>query len=183
MWDAKTGECKHTIGPTDGQNWSGAFSPDGKHVMLSGGRPTKVAIYDIGTGEEVKKLEGEGVELKDWVRYFTWNPNGKNIAIIDRHSVLLWTPFEDKVETVFKLKTDKRLLTRFNGMWADDGNLLLVKDSEHTVFVWDKEKNRKWRFQRPQGKEAEYDSDVFYVDHMRMVLSLDGDGKVRYWKL
>lgn len=188
LWDASTGECKHTIGPTDGQNWSGAFSPDGKHVMLSGGRPTKVAIYHIQTGAEVKTLETDSVK-KTWVRYFSWNPNGKQIAIIEHrsHNVILWEPFEDKVEEVFKLKIDESMLTRFNGMsnvkWTVDGKTLLVKDYEHTLFMWDMEKSWKWRFQRPLGFVTKYSSDMFYMDEMQTVVSLDGDGKVRYWKV
>ena len=188
IWDAQTGECRHTIGPTGGQNWSGAFSPDGKHVLLSGGQPVKVAIYNVETGKEVTKLEREGLKLASWMRYFNWSSDGNSIALANGRGVILWEPFEEKVETVLQLKEDGTMLTRFNGFsiikWVDRGKKLLLRDREGTIFVWDVQENVKWRFQRPQGRGMKiYSSDVFYAIGMRTIISLDGDGLVRFWKL
>lgn len=187
IWDAQTGECRHTIGPTKGQNWSGAFSPDNKHLTLSGGRPVKVAVYDIETGEQVASLAREGLKLDNWIRCFTWNPAGSHVAVENNHGVVLWEPYGGKAEAIIQLKTDRTLLTRYNSFiiikWADGGKKLLLQDTEGTVFVWDRQRNWKWRFQHPRGTESEYDSDVFFVDGTQTVISLDGDGKVRYWKL
>ena len=187
IWDARTGECRHTIGPTDGQNWSGAFSPDGKHVLLSGGRPVKVPIYDVETGQEFKKLESLGLKLDHWIRYFSWSPKGDHIALVNGRSVILWEPYRDRIGTILRLKTDGTMLMGYNGFpnikWSDDGELLLLQDTEDTTFVWDKGRNRKWRFQRPQGTELHGDSDVFYVAKTQTIVTLDGDRKVRYWQL
>jgi WD40 repeat protein len=188
IWDAHTGQCRHTIGPTNGQNWAGAFSPDGKYILLSGGREVKVAIYGVETGEEIAELKSEGLKLEHWIRYFAWNPAGECIALVNGKEIVLWHPFEDKVETIFKVKTDGTMLTKYNGFsiikWAQGGKKLLLQDTAHTTYVWDREKNVKWRFQRPQGMALELSGrDVFYVDESEMVVSLDGDRKVRYWKL
>lgn len=187
IWNAYTGECKHTIGPTNAQNWSGAFSPDGKYVLFSGGN-IKVAIYDVETGEEFAELKSEGLKLKHWIRYFAWNPAGDCIAFCNGRNIVLWHPFENKVETILQLRTDGSMLTRFNEFstvrWAQGGRKLLLRDGDYTTFVWDREKNVKWRFQRPRGMALDvYTEDIFYVEEAGMVLSLDGDWKVRYWKV
>lgn len=187
IWDAETGECKHTIGPMGGQNWSGAFSPDGQHVLLSGGQPVSVGIYNIDTGEKVKQLEHEGLKLNSWMRYLSWHPDGTDIALINRKGVIIWTPFEDKVEKIFEFKTDDTMLTTFVDVgtikWTDNGRKLLLQDSEDTNFLWDREKNVKWRFQRPQGTPLKGDHDVVFAARAQTAISLDGDSKVRFWRL
>lgn len=189
IWDARTGECRHTIGPTNVQNWAGAFSPDGKYVLLSGGQEVRVAIYDVETGERLVVLQSEGLKLESWIRYFAWNPAGDCIALVNGKEIVLWHPFDDnKVETILKLKTDGTMLTRYNGFsmikWAQGGRKLLLQDSARTTYVWDREEDVKWRFERPQGLALDlYTRDVFYLDEKDMVLSLDGDRKVRFWKL
>ena len=79
------------------------------------------------------------------------------------------------------------MLTNFNSVsvvkWAQGGKKLLLQDTEDTTFVWDREKNLKWRFQRPQGMALNGGSDIFYDEVMDTVVCLDGDGTVRYWKL
>ncbi|KAK5164886.1 uncharacterized protein LTR77_009550 [Saxophila tyrrhenica] len=187
IWDAKTGACNHTIGPTDGQNWSGRFSPDGKYVCLSGGHPTKVAIYNCATGEDVAKLMKPGLELKDWVRSMVWNPNSREVAVLSDKRVILWKPFEGDVQVVFRLETGDSMLTRFNDLhevrWVDSGEKLIVQDSEATTFVWDKEKHVKWRFQRPKATELKGGIDVVFAALSQTVITLDGDGMVRFWKV
>lgn len=188
IWDARTGECKHTIGPTGAQNWAGAFSPDGKYVLLSGGRDVKVAIYNVETGEEFAELKRDGLKLQHWIRYFDWNPAGDCIAISNGLDILLWHLSEGKVDTILSVAKDDTMLKKYNSFsdikWAQGGKKLLLKDVSYTTFVWDREENVKWRFERPSGMPFEmWAKDVFYVEEMDTLLSLDGDRKVRYWKL
>jgi hypothetical protein len=148
----------------------------------------KVAIYNVETGEEFAELKAEGLELEHWMRYFAWNPAGDCIALDNGKKIVLWHPFENKAETILEVKTDGSMLTGYNNVsiikWAQGGKKLLLQDTAHTNYVWDREKNVKWRFQRPQGMALPlYGGDVFYVDEGEMVVSLDGDRKVRYWKL
>ena len=187
IFDSRTGECRHTIGPTNAQNWAGAFSPDGKSVLFSGGN-IKVALYDVETGAEVAELQSEGLKLEHWIRYFAWSPAGDCIAFCNGRDIVLWHPFEKKVETVLSLRADKSMLTRYNDFvtvrWGRGGRRLLLRDRDLTTFVWDREENVKWRFQRPKGVAMDvYTEDIFYVEESDTVLSLDGDWKVRYWKL
>ena len=188
IWDAHTGECRHTIGPTGCQNWRGEFSPNGKHILFSGARQTKVAIYHVDTGEEVAECKAKGLEFKGWVRYLAWNPAGDCIVIPNELDVILWYPFQNKVETIFALKNDKSMLKRYNEFsvvkWADGGRKLLLQDVSQTIFVWDRERNCKWRLERPQGMALGlYAKEVFHVADGAMIVSMNGDRKVRYWKL
>ena len=199
LWDAETGERRHVIGKTGGQNWAGAFLPDGQHVILSGGQPVEVGIYNIKTGEKVTHLEPpENVKLDHWMRYFTVHPTRNLIVMQNRLTLLAWSPAvaqpsptPAKVEEIFALTPDPdRLKNVFNSVytidWADNGNKLIAKGTDSTSYVWDLEKGWKWRFQRPKGRLFQSSGgDVHFINRndAEWVASLDGDARVRFWKL
>jgi hypothetical protein len=186
IWDASTGHPRRLIGPTHGQNWAGAISPDGSYVLLSGGSPTKVAIYALETGEEIATFEHE--KLRGWVRRISWNPSTNEIALVNKQSVILWHPFEGKKQEVLKLKNDGSMLDGFCGLssveWVEGGKKLLVETSEGTVLVWEPERNVKWRFQRPHGTPLKTsEGKLIFRSEGQSLVSLNGDGVVRAWYL
>ncbi|KAF2155521.1 WD40 repeat-like protein [Myriangium duriaei CBS 260.36] len=199
LWDADSGKCLHVIGATGGQNWAGAFLPDGTHVLLSGGQPVEVAIFNVETAEKVTTLSPpEGVKLDHWMRYFTVHPTENLIIIQNGLTLLAWRPAimqsqasGPEVEEIFALTPDsERLKNTFNNVtimqWADDGRKLLAKGSDSTDYVWDVDKNLKWRFQRPKGRKCKvYGGEVILVKRKdgQWIVSLDGDGRVRLWKM
>lgn len=133
-----------------------------------------------------------GFRRGTWVRELKWSPIDYTLAVIIEHEVVLWHPLDDNTFTsVLKVETDRTLLTRFNELilvkWVDEGQKMLVRDTANTVFLWDIRMNKKWRFQRPKGLPlATNPRDVFFIKRLAKegaVLSLDGDGKVRYWNL
>ena len=184
----------HLIGPSGNQNWVGDFSRDGKYVVFSGGEPTKVAVYEVETGKEVAEFKYPGIGGVTWVREMQWSPADYTIALIVAQKVVLWHPLENgsPFTTVLKLGSDGTMLDQYNELllvkWVDGGQKLVVRDMANTVFVWDLRANRKWRFQRPEGMALEtYTTEMFFVKRgvaeEGALLSLDGDGKVRYWYL
>ena len=194
VWDTsvrdKPDGAGHLIGPTGNQNWVGDFSHDGKYVVFSGGSPAKVAVYEVASGAEVARLPG--TEDVVWVRELRWSPVDYTIAVTVDFEVVLWRPLDGNAPaSVLKLETDGTLLTLFNELkflkWVDDGRKLVVRDTANTVWAWDIPANKKWRFQRPDGEACKTDpKDVLFVKEMGRegaLLSLDGDGKVRYWNL
>lgn len=195
LWDSETGECRHVIDGTGGQNWAGIFLPDGKHVVLSGGQPVKVGVYDIYTGCEVITLNSPAeIRLDHWMRYFTVHPTRNLVVLQNARTLLAWEPFaspDSQMQQIFAMTKDTDPLKNHYGAiftikWADEGRKLLAQGSDSTTFVWDMEKGQKWRFQRPKGRELSiHEGDVFFVrrDGSEWVLSLDQDGKVRCWKL
>jgi WD40 repeat protein len=211
IWSAETGECMHKIGPSGKQNWTATFAPSGGHVLFSGGgggdRPPPLALYNTATGEEVNRLCHP--ELEAWLRNNAIHPDGKSAAVVNKTSVLLWgfaqaniSPVDETQPSnaveVLKLATlDEaaeesrahimRIFASFLDVaWVDGGKKLLVRSHDNTIFVWDRERNVKWRFQRPDGTELPHTGSGFaYVDdgESGMVVALNGDGKVRFWKL
>lgn len=212
IWSVETGECLHRIGPTGNQNWVVAFTPTNDRVLLSGGggrdKPSPLAQHNTNTGEEVSRLRYP--DLKSWLRTIAIHPDGKSAVVANGASLLLWDLTEENKSShgdeelpnnaveILKLgcpdqETDAaqarvfRLFASFLDLsWVDGGRKLLVRASDCTVFVWDREQNVHWRFQRPDDMEnLGFGSGLAYVDEGERgtVVSLDGDGKVRFWKL
>jgi WD40 repeat protein len=209
IWSAETGECLHVIGPTGAQNWAVAFTPSGEHVVLSGGggndRPSPLALYSTATGEEVSRLQHP--DLDAWLRNLAIHPDGKSTAVINGISLLLWDltqtstndeqPSSNAIE-ILKLANPEeeagrgqaRMFRSFASFvdvsWVEGGKKLLVRANDNTIFVWDREKNVKWRLQRPDVVELpSFDTDFAFVDDggNGTIVALDGDLKVRFWKL
>jgi len=212
IWSVETGKCLHNIGPTGAQNWAVAFTSSSEHVILSGGcsgrdEPSALALYNTTTGEEVSRLHYP--KLDAWLRVFAVHPDGKSAAIINEHSLLLWdfaqtnTDEEEAQQSsnaieILKLANPedemewhqvrkfRNYATLTDVSWVDGGKKLLVRANDNTIFVWEWGRNVKWRLQRPDGAELPSShTDLAYVEDgdSGTVVSLDGDMKVRFWKL
>jgi len=192
-----TGACKHIIGPTGGQCWSGAWSPDSRHILLcgmanthsegvgNGGRGPLVGVYCVETGEQIARFKHE--RLRHWVREVAWSSRG-DIAIAHAGELWVWNPFEDVLVTSFAVKVATPLMRVFAGttrpIWAEGGKLLLHRNEDGTVEVWDRDRNVKWRMQRPKGAGAkQYTKGLHWAEKEKMVISFDGDGSLRFYKL
>ncbi|KAJ3144055.1 hypothetical protein HDU89_000714 [Geranomyces variabilis] len=205
LWDARTGECRAVIGST-GQNWSGAFSPDGTKVLFSGsgGSTQFVRIYDVETAQELVRLP-EDSGLNRWMRFFAWSRDGQ-IAFTHENAVLMWKPFPDSPGTsgivdintaqsltaLLRLHADEPIYKLFASVseivWVEHvqgSSKLIVKSNESTAFIWDRETNFKWRFQRPKGTLLPFSctggSHIF--TKTQLLSTMDGDGCVRFWNL
>lgn len=208
IWSVATGECLHKIGPTGAQNWAVAFTPSSDHVVLSGGgkrdKPSPLALYNMATGEEVSRLHYP--DLNSWLRTIAINPDGKSAAVINGISLLLWdftqtNIDEDQPDNAVEIlrladpdheagRGAARMLRTFASFidvsWVDGGKKLLVRANDNTILVWDRERNVRWRLQRPDGVELpSFDTEFAYTDDGDNggILSLDGDMRVRFWKL
>lgn len=171
IWDTtvkdKPDGAAHLIGPTGNQNWVGDFFVGWEVCCFLGGEPTKVAVYEVESGEEVARLPG--TEDVGWVRELKWSLTDYTIAMIVDFEVVLWHPLDaNKFTSVLKIETDGTLLTLFNDLrflkWIEDGQKLVVRDKANTIWVWEIRMNKKWRFQRPDGKACKNDpKDVLFV--------------------
>lgn len=70
IWDANTGEQKWCF-KTEGQNWAGAWSPDGKKFLGTCGRGT-IHLWDVETGEEVWRTTQKHAS-GEWYRHVSWS--------------------------------------------------------------------------------------------------------------
>ncbi|KAF2027795.1 YVTN repeat-like/Quino protein amine dehydrogenase [Setomelanomma holmii] len=191
MYSASTGHLEWTTEDSGGQSWAGAFTPDSKHIIWSskGGRVIKV--HDVATGDAVSSFQEE---LNDWCRCFEWHPAGDRVAFCVGKHAYVWDPYDGPSGTVlqhFQLDDGKD----WRGMastqsigWMEDGRKISVQFSDGTKLVYDTETNSKEVFARPKGVDAAWVDSGFYGtlreggDGQDFYLSVDGDGKVRYWR-
>ncbi|KAF2084343.1 prolyl oligopeptidase [Saccharata proteae CBS 121410] len=205
-----------------GQNWTAAFSPDGRWLAASEKKGMRVRVYRTQDGELVREY---GRKLGDWVRNMAWHGEGRWLAFAVEQEVVVWDVFggegkqekavtgekkgpkekdgEEEEKNNGKEFSDKELnvATRFRlqaeGMfrsfskfqevtWVDCGRKLLIRASDGTIELWDAHENKKWRFMKPQGvSELNYSSNagVYLIRDDSVLLSVDGDNTVRFWKL
>lgn len=187
-----TGDCKHVIGPTGGQCWSGAWSPDSKHVLLCGmsregsSSETFVAVYSAETGQQVNRLKDD--QLQHWVRRVDWSARGELAIVGEKNHVWIWEPFEDKIISTFKLKVEDGLMERFaavsDAQWANEGSLLIARARDGTIEMWDRMANTKWRLQRPEGSGTERNVGVVrWVKEDRCLRTFSRDGFMRSYRI
>lgn len=187
IWDVSSGNLIHAVGPTGGQNWSGAWSQDSKYVLFSGRvrDGTILVVHDRATGEEVARFEHE--HLKDRAMRLDWSVQGE-IAIACGVNVWVWKPFENIIISNFSLEIKQRLMRGFADMmglwWVDGDTRLVVHTGDGTVEVWDRTKNVKWRLQRPKGTNMpKFSRGIYWVVKHNSLIKLDGDGCLRFWEL
>lgn len=191
IWNAATGECLHNIKGADGQNWTGDFSPNGEQIVFAGGSRSgapHIAIYSVATGNIILQAEMSG--LGGLSTPLTWSPSGGMIALVVNRSVILWDVASNNTTEVMKVHSDGSLRDDFCEItslkWLDrKGSKLLVRLTDHTVLVWDRQRNWKWRLQPPPGLQqlATLSSAEAFLEEKNELLCLDGDWRMRTWEL
>ncbi|KAK8917104.1 hypothetical protein H634G_09271 [Metarhizium anisopliae BRIP 53293] len=191
IWNAATGECIHSIQGRSGQNWTGDFSPNGEQILFAGrsrSGATHIAIYTVATGTCIQQLELPG--LDGWSTPLKWSPNADVIALVINRSVILWDVATNKTTDVMTVHSDGGLRDDFCDItsvkWLDQkGSKLLVRITDHTVFIWDRQRNWKWRLQRPPGLQqlTTLSTAEAFIEEKNLLLSLDGDWQVRTWEI
>jgi WD40 repeat protein len=195
MHSATTGELLWVTPNSGGQSWSGAFTPDSRHISWSSNGGKIVQVHDVTDGTLISTIPET---FQDWCRSMAWHPDGQQLALCARHVVHVWRPFdgldensaEGKITQCFSLPTSEwRSFTNIQGVkWLEHGRKLAVISPEGSVLVWDTQTNSKELFKRPKGELAAWTDHGFYYiadegNHIGDVyLSVDGDGKVRYWR-
>ncbi|KAH7024544.1 WD40-repeat-containing domain protein [Microdochium trichocladiopsis] len=163
VWDAATGELKQKF-DTDGQNWTGAWSPDSRHLAATCGTGA-LFVYDVSDGSTVweQHSEKEGRRM-GWRRALAWHPEGKLLAVGAQELgrvVVLDTekrePVSERQLSVEQSRTDNEDARAFLGGWievrqlsfVDGGRKLVVfTGADDSIEVYDSEEEQKWRFSR-----------------------------------
>jgi WD40 repeat protein len=129
LWDAATGEARHTLSGHTEAVLTVAFSPDGK-LVATGGKDGLVKLWDVKTGKETASLKGHTV-----VRSLAFAPDGTVLASGgEDETVRLWdvkTGAEQAVLKGHKGTVDTVAFSR-------DGSLLASGADDKTVRLWKK---------------------------------------------
>ncbi|KAF7317856.1 Wd-40 repeat protein [Mycena kentingensis (nom. inval.)] len=75
IWAAQTGESLHILRFYSGQNWSGAFAPDGIHFAIGSG-DGRVRLYNVHDGRLVDTFGS----FKFWTRTLSFSPDSRLLA-------------------------------------------------------------------------------------------------------
>ncbi|KAL5373252.1 hypothetical protein DPSP01_012883 [Paraphaeosphaeria sporulosa] len=189
MYSIETGELEWATADAVGQSWSGAFSPDSTHIVWSSRSGREIKVHQVSNGRVVSTFPET---VNHWCRHFSWHPTNQQIVLCADKTVYVWQPFDGPGGLVVQhMVIDggdcfPRMASIQNVFWIDDGRLLTIRISDRTTLVYDTRTNAKEVFKRPRGVDAADVRSGFYElpkeeGGKSSYLSVDGDGKVRYW--
>ena len=198
IWDALTGEQKHKITGFAHSVVAIAFSPDGKHLGVAGGKPTvegEVKVFEVPTWKLVFDLKNGH---SDTVYGLAFSPemqlpvpgqkepdpkdkNPPKLKTFPAH--LIATCSADKFVKVWNL-ADGKLVKQFEGHthhvldvgWQFDGKLLASAGGDHTVKIWDWEKGEQARTINAHTKQV---TRLLFIGKKAEFLTAGGDNAVK----
>jgi|TARA_R110002003_G_scaffold46_16_gene3850 WD40 repeat protein len=191
MYSASTGDLAWATDDSGGQSWAGAFTPDSKHIIWSSKGGRVIQVHGVSDGAVLSRCQED---LNDWCRDFAWHPAGDKVAFCAGKHAYVWDPFYGPNGIIlqhFQLDDDKdwrQMASTQSVGWLDDGRKLSLQFSDGSKLVYDAQTNSKEVFARPKGVDAAWVDFGFYgileddVQGQEFYLSVDGDGKVRYWR-
>lgn len=189
MYSATTGDLEWTTN-AGGQSWTGAFSADSKHIVWSSSNGQAIFVHDVADGR-ARSVFPETFRL--WCRSLAWHPDGEQIALCTGKHAYVWRPFGCTNGTIsqhYQIEDEKNwqsMASVEKVAWLGNGRLLHLHISDGTNLVYDTRYNLKELFVHPQGVDSAWVSNGFHGDlkitnHLDGYISVDGDGKVRYWQ-
>ncbi|OAL48571.1 WD40 repeat-like protein [Pyrenochaeta sp. DS3sAY3a] len=190
MYSVCTGDLLWCTQDSGGQSWAGAFSPDSKYIVWSSKSGRLVQVHNVVDGQTISTLQET---FQDWCRCLKWHPVKHQIALCVGKHAYVWEPFNGTNGSIlqhFEIPDSdgwRSMVSIQTANWMDQGRLLYLETSEGTKLVYDTETNSKELFRRPHGVDSAWVGHGFYgLFHEDtgnyFYLSVDGDGKVRYWR-
>jgi WD40 repeat protein/serine/threonine protein kinase len=111
--------------------WSVAYSPDGRRA-LSGGRDHQIFLWDVETGEQIRRFEGHD----DQVLSVTFSPDGATaLSASQDHTLILWDV--ETGEQIRRLEGHEGAVRSV--VFSADGETALSGSNDDTLILWDVE--------------------------------------------
>lgn len=188
-WDVGTGQERKPLGEYPVRVHGVAFAPDGRTALACmGGSEYKdgeyvkkdnksvplecvVRLYDVATGQELRKLEGH----KDSVACAAFTPDGKRVVSGGADgTVRLWDAASGRELRSAEVTGKARVLCL---AVSPDGRQLLTGDDQSRVTLWslDDLELQEWR------RHSEFVRAVAFSPDGRRALSGGDDHVMRYW--
>jgi WD40 repeat protein len=159
VWDATTGRETYKF-LTEGQNWTGAFSPDSRYFAATCGTGS-LQIYSLTDGSTYW-VHKENTSA--WRRALDWHPTGKWLAVgarkcgsIQYFDVQTKQLLQERVLSTAASQPDDEVAREILGSWLEVSYLKFLGQSEKlcvwgsgdsSVEVYDMAAGKKWRFSR-----------------------------------
>jgi WD40 repeat protein len=174
VWDAATGKELHTLRGDGEQIFDLALSPDGRRLVVGGGRIARsgeAIVWDLQSGERVHQL----VSDKEAVRGVAFSPDGRQIVVVGtgRRAEIYDA---DSGARLHDLKGHEHWV--YAAEFSRDGSLLVTASEDASARVWDARSGRAVAVLK--GHQRAVRQAIFSPDGRR-VLTASEDGAVMLW--
>ena len=172
VWDADSGELKHTWGVASGLPMALAFAPDGRRLAVASDDGL-VYLLDAVTGKQALRLAGH----KKTVECVAFSPDGRRVL----------SGGDDRLAIVWNAQTGEHLAALEGHVaairrvaFSPDGRLAASAAEDGTVKLWDLAARRERM--TLVGHTALVTGVVFAPDGRRLA-SASADGSARIWNV
>lgn len=128
IWDADSGECRHTL--KDHGRWTHwvVFSPDSRRLASSADDGT-LKIWDVDSGECRRTFECHEMEPSP----FVFSPNGQRIAIALNKTIKIWNADSGTCENTIngEFNSTRQLV------FSPDSQRVAADSEDNKITIWD----------------------------------------------
>tara|TARA_R110002060_G_scaffold22930_4_gene31088 strand:+ start:51 stop:1373 length:1323 start_codon:yes stop_codon:yes gene_type:complete len=186
VYSAKDGKHVRDLGPTGGQNWACAFSPDGENLAVSRGNSGPSTFIWRPEDPQSFPITLEGTV--GWQRHIAWSPDGSRLAIGAADGrLVVYDARSMTVEQVWQLGDKPQWIREVSGgVWVNGGRRLLFTPMDGSVILYDFKTNEKWKWaagEKDQWRFGSWFNTLIVMEKRRLFGSKDQDGSYRIWKL
>jgi hypothetical protein len=131
VWDAATGQLKHTLQDHSDSVYAVAFSPDGK-LLASAGADRAVKVWDVASGKRLYSLN----DAADRLYAVAWHPGGKHLAAggVDK-SIRIWEVSATEGKLVKAQFAHEGPVSKL--VYSANGKTLYSLAEDRTLKAWD----------------------------------------------